>query len=304
MTFRHLKIFIKVYQTESITRAAEAMHMTQPTITRAIQELENHYSRQLFERIHRRLYVTEAGKQLYNMAVRVVSSWEQLEDTMKKWDDNGVIRVGAGITLGCTLLPRVLSDYHALRPQVTLRSIVTDKARLQNMLLHNEIEFALIEGEPDDPLLKKVLIGTDRMVLIVPASHPLCDKEIITIQDIAKQPIIVTEPGSASRIFLENLFSVHGMHFDPVMENESMPGVIQAVRAGIGISMIPQKMVALHGSTDTIKEKVMSYEVLTRNNYIVWNESKFISSSFEDFINIVKARGAETLEEKSEGPQV
>ncbi len=295
MTIRHLKIFITVYQTENITRAAEVLHMTQPTVTRAIQELEDHYERQFFERIHRRLYVTEAGKELYKLAIHIVASMEQMEKNMAEWDQKGVLRVGSGITLGCTLLPRVLSGFQSEHPQFTVRSVVTDKTHLQAMLLHNEIDFALIEGAPDDPLLQKIMIGKDRMVLILPAAHPLCRRKDITIQDLADQPVIVSEEGSASRIFLEHLFSIHGMRLDPVMESGSMPVIIQAVQAGLGIALIPQKIVALYGKEDAIEERVLSYEVLTRENYIVWHESKYMSTSFRDFVETVKECSAEIL---------
>ncbi len=295
MTIRHLKIFITVYQKENITKAAEALHMTQPTVTRAVQELENHYKHQLFQRIHRKLYVTEAGKRLYKQAVHVVASLDQIEEDMTNWDTSGTIRIGAGTTLGCTLLPRVLSEFQASHPQFTAHSIVTDKTRLQTLLLHNEIDFALMEGAPDDPLLEKIRIGKDRMVLILPAAHPLCSREDITVQDLAKHPVIVSEPGSASRIFLEHLFSIHGLRLAPVMESGSMPVILQAVQAGIGISLMPQKIVALYGKDDILEERVLSYEVLTRDNYIVWNESRYISSPFHDFLELVKNRGSEIL---------
>ncbi len=131
MTIRHLKIFLAVYQKESITEAAASLNMTQPTVTRAIQELEDHYSRQLFERIHRRLYVTEAGKQLYRQAVHVVSAMEQMDKDMSDWDEAGILRVGAGATLGCILRSLLLSAFQMTHPQVTPHSVVTDRTCLQ-----------------------------------------------------------------------------------------------------------------------------------------------------------------------------
>ncbi len=295
MTIRHLRIFITVYQMENITKASEALHMTQPTVTRAIQELEDHYKRHLFERIHRRLYVTEAGKRLYRQAVHVVASMDQMEKDMAGWDENGIIRIGAGTTLGCVLLPRVLSEFQKKHPRLTIQSIVTDKTHLQSMLLHNEIDFALMEGAPEDTSLDRRLLGRDRMVLILPAHHPLCKRKNITIQDLAEQPLIVSEAGSASRMFLEHLFSIHGMKLSPVMQSGSMPVIIRAVQAGIGIALMPKKMVALYGGGGSIEERTLPYEVLTRDNYIVWHKHRYIGASFREFIELTTTCGAELL---------
>ncbi len=295
MTIRHLKIFITVYQKGSITKAASTLNMTQPTVTRAIQELEDHYSRQLFERIHRKLYVTEAGKHLYQQAVHVVSSITQMEENMADWDETGVLRIGAGTTLGCILLPVLLSEFRRIHPQLTLHSTVTDKLKLQEKLLHNELDFALIEGRVDSTPLKKEFLGRDEMVLILPADHPLCKKKTLTVQDIASHPIVISERGSASRTFMENLFSIHAIQLQPVMESGSIPAVIQAVRAGIGVSLIPQKMLSLYGGRDAIKQRNLPYEVLVRNNYLVWHESKYLGRSSHEFIELTKRCCANVL---------
>ncbi len=295
MTLRHLKIFIAVYQWESITRAAETLNMTQPAVTRAIQELEEHYSRQLFERIHRRLYATEAGKQLYRQAVHIDALVDRMEKDMTDWEEAGLIRIGAGTTLGCILLPRVLALFRRSHPRLKVRSIVTDTTRLQEMLLHNEIDFALIEGTPDDPSLARRPIGKDRMALIPPTSHPLCEKKEITIGDLAQTPVIVSEEGSASRSFLENLFSVHGLKLEPVMESGSMPVILQAVEAGIGVSLIPRKIVSMYGNRDYLTVRQLSYEVLTRENHLVWHENRYLGSTARELIELVEACGADVL---------
>ncbi len=295
MTIRLLKIFITVYQKESITEAASALNMTQPTVTRAIQELEDHYSLQLFERIHRRLYVTEAGKQLYKQAVHVVSSLDQLEKDMTDWDQNGVLRVGASTTLGCILLPGLISEFQKTHPGLALNSLVSDRADVQNRLLHNEIDFALIDGIPDDPDLKMAFLGKDRMVLILPPEHPLCWKENLTVQDLSGQPIVISGEGSASRNFLEHLFSLHSMTLKPVMESGSIPAIIQAVQAGIGISLVPQALVSLYAKRDSITERKLSYEVLSRDNHIVWHESKYLGKNSREFIDLAKSLGRKVL---------
>ena len=100
-----MKIFIAVYNALSITKAAQALHMTQPAVSRAIQEMEQFYGICLFERMNRKIYVTESAKELYSYAVHIVDTFDSMEQEMKNWDELGVLRIGSTITLGNFFLP-------------------------------------------------------------------------------------------------------------------------------------------------------------------------------------------------------
>lgn len=105
MTLRHLRIFAEVYRAGNVTRAAEVLHMTQPAVTRAVQELEQHYGVRLFERMYRHLSPTEGGRRLYPQAVHLLDAFDRMETGLRDWDSLGVVRVGATVTLGGALLP-------------------------------------------------------------------------------------------------------------------------------------------------------------------------------------------------------
>ena len=104
MTLRHMRIFAEVYRTRNVTHAARNLHMTQPAVTRAIQELEQHYGVRLFERLYRHLSPTEAAQRLYAQAVYLLDTFDHMEAAMRDWDSLGVVRVGATVTLGSTCL--------------------------------------------------------------------------------------------------------------------------------------------------------------------------------------------------------
>ena len=99
MTLRHMKIFLAVYQTQHITKAAQQLRMTQPAVTRAIQEIESYYGIRLFERINRKLYITQTGTMFYTYAVHIVDSFDQMEKGLRDWDQLGLLRVGTTIAL-------------------------------------------------------------------------------------------------------------------------------------------------------------------------------------------------------------
>ena len=121
MTLRHLKIFVAVCEEESITAAARKLYIAQPSVSFAIGELEEHYGVKLFDRISRRLYITEPGKQLLSRAREILAIFSEMEQGIRDWDSIGTLRIGTSITAGTCFLPEVAKKFYALRPQIQLQ---------------------------------------------------------------------------------------------------------------------------------------------------------------------------------------
>ena len=114
MTLRHMKIFVTVYRHSNITRAAEELHLAQPSVSLAVKELEEYYGIRLFERIGRRICPTEAGNEFYSYALHIVSLFEDIEKRIKNWDTLGTIRIGTSITIGTHILPGLIKKYQEI----------------------------------------------------------------------------------------------------------------------------------------------------------------------------------------------
>lgn len=231
MTVRHLKIFLEVYRNGSITRASERLHMTQPAVTRAIQELEHYYGVRLFDRINRRLLVTEAGKQLYAQALHLVDLFEHMETSLRNWDALGVLRIGSSIALGTHVLPdlilRFRADHPALRTQVTIQN----GGALQRQLLDNRLDLALIEGNirgpgPDGAALPPGPDGAARAA--GPSAAPAGARLHPRPSRLRPPPAGGGQRGA--RAYLDHVFAVHGLTVQPAWESAST----QAPGAGRG----------------------------------------------------------------------
>ena len=135
MTLRHMRIFQKIYETQSVTRAAEALHMTQPAVTRALQELEKYYGLRLFERLNRRLTVTEAGRRMYDYALHLTETFDTMEKSLRDGERQGVLRVGASVRLGCSLLPQLARTFQEEHPGVEVRVRIANGELLRRDLL-------------------------------------------------------------------------------------------------------------------------------------------------------------------------
>lgn len=284
MTVRYIKIFLEVYQQCSITRAAEALHMTQPAVTRAIQELESYYGVRLFERMNRRLLVTEAGRALYGQALHWVGLFEQMEQSLRNWDALGVLRVGSSVTIGNFLLPDLILRFREHHPGLKPRVTVCNGGDLQQALLDNQLDLALIEGEVQHPDLVAQPFSTDRLALILPPGHELVKASEIHLEDLVNCDLLMRERGSAGRSYLDSVFAVHGLKIEPVWESISTQALIRAVSKGLGVALLPRMLVRADAERGTVCVRDIAGEPLVRRNVIAWHKNKYLTSAAQDFI--------------------
>ncbi|EHI58391.1 LysR family transcriptional regulator, partial [Hungatella hathewayi] len=151
MTLRHMKIFVTVYQNKGITSASQILHLAQPSVSLAIRELEEYYGIHLFERIGRRIYPTECGKDFYGYALHIVSLFDEMETKVRNWDAIGTLRIGASVTIGTHLLPGILKRASILYPDLTIKVLINNSTYIEEHLMDNTIDVGLIETRPELP---------------------------------------------------------------------------------------------------------------------------------------------------------
>ena len=145
MTIRHIKIFAALYACGcNTTKAAESLHMTQPAVSLAIREMEQYYGTPLFDRIGRRLLLTQAGEQFLRYAHSITGLFDDMEKELRNWDSAGVLRVGASITIGAQFLPSYIQAFSAAHPAVTVKAQVKPSEGLESDLLANRLDLALL----------------------------------------------------------------------------------------------------------------------------------------------------------------
>lgn len=284
MTIRHMRIYIQVYQMQNITKAAQNLHMTQPAVTRAIQELENYYGVCLFERINRRLSVTEVGKRLYSQALHIVDAFDRMEKSMQDWDTFGILRVGASITLGNALLPWLARQFRASHPEIELRSMIANGSVLQEALMNNRLDLALLEGEVSEPELHVQMFSKSRLLPILPPGHPLAGKEGVLLKELAENAILLREEGSVSRGLLNHVFALHGVPLRPLWECASTQAIVKAVHAGIGISILPEQLVENELREGYVATCSIGDAIFYQPDQLVWHQDKHLTGAARDFI--------------------
>ncbi|MFA7068021.1 MAG: LysR family transcriptional regulator, partial [Acidaminococcaceae bacterium] len=171
MTLRHLNIFIKVYDLGSMTAAAKALFISQPTVSQAISELENYYGIKLFDRLSKHLFITEEGTKLLSYARHITSLVNEMEQSIKNVDNCSIIKIGASLTIASYLLPTLVSDFSKQYPLIQVQAITKNTQDIEELLLKNAIDFAVVEGSIHSPDIIATTFMEDNLILVCGKSH-------------------------------------------------------------------------------------------------------------------------------------
>lgn len=213
----------------NVTRAAENLYMTQPAVSRSIREMEKHYGARLFERLNQRLYVTESGRRMHAYAVHIVDTFDRMEREMTDGDERGILRIGASITLGNYDLPALVQKMRQEKPQLRIQATVANAGTLEEMLLDNRLDIALIEGSVASDELVTEPFAQDKLLLILPPDHDLTRKDAIFLSDLMHYDLLLREKGSSGRAFLNTVFESQGLTLSPLWESASTQALVRAV---------------------------------------------------------------------------
>lgn len=289
MTIRHMKIFLAVLEHGcNTTRAAEALHMTQPAVSLAIRELEEYYGVTLFDRIGRRLKITAAGLRFQESASRIAMLFDDMEKGMRNWDAFGLLRVGASVTIGSQFLPYYVKAFCERRPGIEIRAVVAPSDQLEQKLLANELDLALIEGITHDPALISEEYMEDRLTVICPAAGEFLKKETLTLEEFKRQRFLLRERGSGTREVFDRAAEAAGFTVTPVWEAMSTTALVNAVVNGLGVAVLPQRMVAgpvQRGLVTTVRVEGMDF---LRKFHIVYHCEKHLTTAAEAFLDLCR----------------
>lgn len=290
MTLRHMRIFVSVFQKNSITKAAQELHLAQPSVSLAVRELEDYYGIRLFDRIGRHIAPTECGKEFYRYAVHIVSLFNEMEKKMRNWDTFGTLRIGASITIGTHILPVLIHRYQDQFPDLMIEAKVSKSASVEDEIIHNGIDLGLIETQPSHPDLRAVPFMTDSMCAITAPDHPLASVKSISLAELSRFPFLMREKGSAGRKLLDAAFSLQQITVSPRWESTSTQALVKAVAEGLGVSVLPYLIVKKDIEEGTVRQIPLN-QPIRRNLNVIYHKSKFLTDNMKSFIELCKKYG-------------
>ena len=287
MTLRHLRIFLALCEHNcNTTQAAEALHMTQPAVSLAVRELEQNYGVLLFDRIGRRLRLTEAGQRFLEYASHISTLFDDMEKGMKNWDSFGVLRVGASITIGSQFLPAYVKEFQTLYPDTDVRCVVAPSDQLEQKILSSELDFALIEGIPHSPSIVSEDYMEDHLCVICPADGRFHAGETISIETFRQQKFLLREAHSGTREVFDRATRSAGFSVEPIWEAMSTTALINGVIAGLGVAVLPYRMLSAaleQGLVVPIQVEGLDF---SRRFRIIYHREKYLTRSAQSFMEL------------------
>lgn len=243
MADRRLQVFHTVARLLSFTKAAEALHMTQPAVTFQVRQLEEHFNTRLFDRTHNRISLTDAGKKVYEFADRIFELYSEMENLVREMtgEISGAIAIGASTTIAEYMLPTLLGDFKEKYPDVSIHLKVSNSDGIVSMVENNLIDLGVVEAPVGNRNLVVETCKRDQLVAIVPPGHALSALESVQFPKLLEFPFICREEGSGTREvindYLDRLPNCSAM-LKITMELGSPEAVKGAVEAGMGVSVV------------------------------------------------------------------
>lgn len=288
MTIRHLRIFIEVVDTGKMSTAAARLFISQPTVSQAIRELEEHYGGLLFERLSKKLYITPKGQRLLSYARNVVKQFDDMEEMMMQ--DNYVkkIRLGATNTVGNCILVDVINAFREINPQTEIYSYVNNTKNIEEKLLKSELDIAIVEGRVKSPDLISIPEVNDFLVLICSKKHPFTKKKIIKLEDLKNESFAMREQGSGTRELFERYMQEKGMPIRIALEANSSASIKKAVIENQYLAVISIRLVEEEIKNGKIHVIQNTDSDWNRFFSIVYHKNKVVTDEMNDLIEVVK----------------
>lgn len=289
-TLHQLQVFAKVAEHKSMTKAAEALGMSQPSVSIQMKKLEEHMGLELFEVIGKQLYLTEAGRSLWASQKRVAEELEHLDMTFDqlKGSTTGSLRIAA-VSTAKYIMPYILGSFRKPHQDIAINMKVSNRADVIEELRNNACDFAVFTQLPDDLDLETLEFIDHPLVLAAPPEHPLIG-QAIQWEDLKNENFIYREKGSGTRMMMERLLKKHQIPLQPVMELSTNEAVKQAIMAGIGISLISEVSLTLERELGYIAELEVCGLPIHSSWKLVHLRDKQLSplaQTFKDFISAI-----------------
>ena len=279
MNLGQLRIFYFAGKMGSLSKAAEALFITQPAVTKGIQRLQEYYEIKLFNRFGKKLVLTDAGGALYKIAEKIFDLEIHAEDTIREFlqQKQGHIRIDASESFGAYYLPPIMNPVSKEHPNIRFSvNILPSDLVVENVAnLNNDIGFISYPVENEKIICREIL--EDHMIFVAPPSHPLVKKKHLTYMDLSGQSMIVHEKGSLSYQITNDFLKTNKVDIVVSLELSSNRAIKKAVEDGLGIALVSRN--TAYGHIQMKKLSVLPFpgSPISRKYYLVHHKDKYFS---------------------------
>lgn len=260
--------------------------MSQSAVSQAIAELENHYDVRLFDRLSRKLYLTQAGQKLLSYARHIIRMNAEVENNMKALHENGSVRIGASVTVGSCVLPKLVSYFMKENPQTDIEVFEDNTEKIEKRILHDSIDIGLVEGEITSPDVFSRAFMDDELVLICSAGHRFASAFSIDPKELEQEEFIIREKGSGTRKTFEDRMAANHLSWKAIWTCNNADTIKMAVSEGLGVSVISRRAVVNEVASGLLYQAAIKGIQFNRQFKIIYHKNKYLTESMKQFIDL------------------
>jgi len=295
MNFNQLKAFYFAVKFGSYSAAAEALYITQPAITKQIQQLEATYGIKVLNRFGKKMVLTDAGEALYDFADKIFQMESQAEERLRDYQQrkSGRLRIHASESFGAYYLPFIINMFRKKYPNIHISvNIFPNQEVIENTIkLENDLGFTSYPLEHKKLVIQEVL--EDQLVLIVPPSHPFSRLKLLNPQKLDGQSVIMHEKGSATRDIVDAFIQKNNLSVSITLELSNNEAIKRAVEEGAGVSLISEHVVSEEVKRKKLKSVPLTDPTMKRKFYLIHHKDKYLSHPLQMFLYMVNQWASE-----------
>jgi len=292
MELRQVRYVLAVAEERSFSRAANRLHLAQPSLSQQIAKLEKLLGVTLFHRLPQHVELTDAGQRFVQVAQTLVDMSEGLEREMRSYavGESGKLMVGSLPITGAYVLPHVISAFTKRFPGVELQLVEDTSSHLEQLLVRGKIDVSLLTMPIGDPSIETIPAINEEIFLALPPQHPLAKRKEIDLAEVADQPFILLKEGQGFRTISLRLCEIAGFRPRIVFESSNIQTVQSLVSAGMGLSFAP-KMIALAPGSAEPPVYVPLTSKPSRTLVVAYRKDRPLSKPAEAFVRILVEKG-------------
>jgi DNA-binding transcriptional LysR family regulator len=291
-SLRQLEIFVAISRTESVSRAAEELFLSQSATSTALGEFERQFNLQLFDRVGKSLRINEAGQRLLPRAVELLDRAKEIEDMLDGHAGFGHMKIGATLTVGNYLVTILVAQFLQEHPESRIQLQVHNTRTIVQQIANHELDLGLIEGDCHHPDIEVQTWIADELVVFSAPGHPLAKQRKVSMEQLLQEPWILREKGSGTRETFDRAFHNHHARLNIRLELEHTEAIKRAVESGLGIGCISHlalKDAFRRGSLVPLATPSLD---LGRYFYFLWHKQKYQTAGMREFLALCRSMTA------------
>ncbi|MBQ2327416.1 MAG: LysR family transcriptional regulator [Clostridia bacterium] len=288
MTNRNLEIFVAVAEYGKMSLAARQLYITQSSVSQAISEIEKEYGVLLFERLSRRLHLTDTGRDFLEYAKKTLALQQEMDNFLRDTSRRKKIRIGATLTVGASVISPIVSRLKELDEDIIPEVTVANTHILEEKLLRSQLDIGFVEGMIKHPDIIVEHVMHDEMTFVCGPKHPFYGRENVSIRELDGMPLILREHGSGTRSQVETAMKTHHLELNSPWECCTADAIISAVMHSHAATIISHRLVREHAENGLVWSCPIPDVDFNRSFSLVYHKDKLITAAMAQFMKVCR----------------